>query len=717
MDVNIEALGAADFDATAWLNAQVAAGAVDGGQLHVAATKLHFLATTAQQNSDRVRARVRAQGAAAARDAARLVRHVRLAQQQAQEIEAAVDAQAAAAPALERVVAIGRARRQMARTVAALERVRDCADLPRRIDALVSSGDVARAWALVDGLGESADAHRKRLEAAAIGQLRSALASGDSAAAAHAARLLTDHGSADVAGAELLSQRTKAARTRLLGSQVDGSGSDAVALAGRLSDIIADERALADAVDVPGADALVAALVTSLAADVQPAIERRVMGASADDLPHLLQSLAGQLGAELEPAGSLCIGATPEPLSPILELFEPFITAAAALGNNEAARIRNGSLQRLEAVELSSRADILVQDGSDAIASVFADVDLALRRVGAFVPPSRAAAAIAAVLEPVLESAQCLDKLIAQAADAGLADPDKPDSSSLRGSGLLDAAGAIEVLDAPGTAPESAACQALTSDSKLDAATQAVALALLSSIFERHAMAAAAEARLQWDNLTALAADPPHAPLAAFLDDHRSPAELRAVAHDLAAELLEPAAQVEAGAAALARRASMLVLLHITGPFRPALGRVGTSAPVPARFSCSPSEEAVDVGERIHLLLPELEQLAAVHAQLARRLPSAQPLYAYVLHCLREPLDDTEPIAAALALVLRAVLRAFARRASELSQDVGVRRQLAADARYISAVATSFAPTTADTVPDFAALLQSFGADESDATS
>ncbi|KAJ2314021.1 hypothetical protein IWW52_004397, partial [Coemansia sp. RSA 2704] len=115
--------------------------------------------------------------------------------------------------------------------------------------------------------------------------------------------------------------------------------------------------------------------------------------------------------------------------------------------------------------------------------------------------------------------------------------------------------------------------------------------------------------------------------------------------------------------------------------------------------------DAVDIGEKIHVLLPELEQVDAMHAQYLRCVePDLEPLYSCVLRFYSDFSDDT-PMLAMLSLALRAVQRGFVRQICRVMPPLSALgcRQLAADAEYISSVAAAFV-STADS--DFDVLLQ-----------
>ncbi|KAJ2252039.1 hypothetical protein GGH98_003120, partial [Coemansia sp. RSA 454] len=154
MEVSLEEFGTLDFDVKAWLNRQFAAqtnddsAATDDARAQRLVTQLHFLATNAQQNSDRIKARFRHQAAQIGRDIAGLGKAVSATQAQLVGLTQAVDRQAASAPTMATVVELGTAQRQLARTVEALGLQRSYTDLPQKVDGLVEARDFGRAWAL-----------------------------------------------------------------------------------------------------------------------------------------------------------------------------------------------------------------------------------------------------------------------------------------------------------------------------------------------------------------------------------------------------------------------------------------------------------------------------------------------------------------------------------------------------------------------------------------
>ncbi|KAJ2348578.1 hypothetical protein GGF43_004544, partial [Coemansia sp. RSA 2618] len=238
---------------------------------------------------------------------------------------------------------------------------------------------------------------------------------------------------------------------------------------------------------------------------------------------------------------------------------------------------------------------------------------------------------------------------------------------------------------------------------KLDAVSRAVALALLAEVLENHMAAAVAAARRR----AVEEAAQPRALIAAALSDQ-----------DEASEPLDRG--ITGPEISTAAQAARTVVFLLGGAFRVPLARVADSSAWHAeaarssmgvavpQFSCAPSEDAVDIGEKMHILLPELEQAAAMHAQSTPSSIACVPLYDFVLPHVGAALDDT-PLLAMLALLLQAVQRAFVRQLCKVDIPLSALgcRQLAADAEYIASVAASFG---AAPDPDFTVLLSELSA-------
>ncbi|KAJ2339280.1 hypothetical protein GGF43_006679, partial [Coemansia sp. RSA 2618] len=316
MDVRLEEFGTSQFDVKAWLNRQFASqtddihgagsdtlgtknspGSDTPGTKHSPGsdtlgtkssadpqandaqrlvTQLHFLATNAQQNSDRIKARFRHQAAQIARDMAGLAKAVQQTQAQLAGLAQAAEQQAAAASTIAAVVKLGTARRQLARTVAALELQRSYTDLPQKVEALVDARDFGSAWALVDSVAGAAglDAAevlscRQRIEAGAGAELARAAAERDAGAAAQVAQLLAAHGLAAHIETETVRVRGQAGLGAL--EQPHDGIYELLRVAAAL---FAEERAFVEAADMP--DAVLDRLLERFADAMQPEIRRRV---------------------------------------------------------------------------------------------------------------------------------------------------------------------------------------------------------------------------------------------------------------------------------------------------------------------------------------------------------------------------------------------------------------------------------------------------------
>ncbi|KAJ2785892.1 hypothetical protein H4R18_000281 [Coemansia javaensis] len=786
-EVSIEAFSPAHFDVKEWTNRQFAALSVDdvfgpaeGAGAGVGAgggpgpeglaqrltTQLHFLATTAQQNSDRVKARFRHQAAQIARDIAALGRLVQETRQQIAGLAAAVDAQRASAPAVQAVVDIGTARRRIEGSMAALDHLRTYANLPQKIDALIADGELTRASELISTMdpaaeraaeapvGLSADevqAYRAQIEAAAVAAFGQAAAAHDVERAAQASHLLAAHGRHDAVEAELLRLCSERGVERLrLAAEDSGPAEDggAGALLCVVLELITADRALVEAIDAQSPDAVLEEILSCYVEAALPAVQRGVSRAqqsdSTDAVAELYQTLAGLYGELLNAVSTstLSVGDGPAAVQRLLErpiprslrlLFGPFAGYIGGLADHEADLIRKGSLQRLRGIEPEGgRVEPFVRDASRAVSRVFADVDQALGRIFAFVPPSRVGAAVATVVAPALDAAGYLRDRIASAVGQVGVPPAALDS-------VLQLGGAEGAA-----APAGPAYEPLTSEPKLEAVAGCVGLVLLCGAFEAHAAALAVSVDSQWaglvgslaqmgfapvaDGAAPAAVEPARVLLSAFMEARSTAAEMAVVAARLAAAPAPAAAGsvVEAGAQ-LSRAAASAVFFLLTSAFRPPLGRIPASDAWHAvretkssmniripQFSCSPSEEAVDIGEKMHVLLPELEQADAMHAQYARALEdpaAAPPLYTRMLECLAAdrsadpPHEQPSPILAMLSLVLQAVQRNFVAQVCRIRPPMSAhgQQQLAADVDYIASIAQSFIGAAA---PEFEFLQQ-----------
>ncbi|KAJ1858759.1 hypothetical protein GGH12_005984 [Coemansia sp. RSA 1822] len=700
MEVSLEEFGTLDFDVKAWLNRQFAAqtngdsAATDDARAQRLVTQLHFLATNAQQNSDRIKARFRHQAAQIGRDIAGLGKAVCATQAQLSGLAQAVDRQAASAPTMAAVVELGTAQRQLARTVEALGLQRSYTDLPQKVDGLVETRDFGRAWALVDGVAGAAgldadevQACLERIEAGAVGELGRAVAERDAEAAAHMGQLLAAHGQSELVETEFVRVRAQVG-IKALEERYDDIGGLLHASAA----LITEERTFAEAAEM--SDAVQEQLIERFADAMQTEIQRHVDSAeqigavSVRGVYDALVGFCADVGLDTDASSALSVGEAQVQHVPLAlhHLLKPLRACVKRLGVTEADRIRDGSLSALRSVEFETgRAEAYVRDASRELDCVFSDVSEALDNVLAVVPAALARRAAEDVLMVASEASGILDAGIAILAN-------------ISGFAVSDLATATE-LDAPIADLTGAAFQPLANEGKLDAVSRSVALALLAEQLENCTATVVANVRHRLADIHTQ----PRSLIAAALNGQNEVSET--------ADLDIDAPEINTVAAAQA------VVFLLGGAFRVPLERIPESSvwhgaaarssmgvAVP-QFSCAPSEDAVDIGEKMHILLPELEQAVAMHAQCAN---DAMPLYTFVLRHMDACDGDEEdsPLLAMLALVLRSVQRAFVRQVCCVAPPLSALgcRQLAADAEYIASVAASFG---AMPDPDFAELLTS----------
>ncbi|KAJ2009189.1 hypothetical protein GGI04_000662 [Coemansia thaxteri] len=668
MEIRLDEFSQASFDVKAWVNGQFAAGAGSGdgasadGLAQRLTTQLQILATTAQQGNDRLRARQRHQAAQTGRDVAGVAQALQAARRAAADFAAAGAGSAQAAAAVRRVVAIDGVRARVQQAAAALDSARRSSALPQKIGALVAGGDLAQAWDQIIIIGGSSggSAVREQLMRATEQQLRDAAGGSDAARMGEAVRLLAAHSADgdDLACDAYLSQRPDGGARRLRAALAAGCG-----LGGALDlmgSVIADERAFVDAAGLQHVGSqLLEAVLERLAAELQPTV-RGVVGKEADeesaglDLARVADAYGAVaafyihvFGVVRPHGGGESADAAPESLR---LLFEPFAAHVAGMAGADFARIRGGALDRL-------RAAVGAREYGEAAAAMRQAIGEAEQAVG------RAASLCA---------------LAAAAGDAADALVGEMAAVVARASAAVGGAGA-------------AVCEPLTSERKLACVADAVGAALLAR--ELHAGAARIEAGVVEAGAVEAGATGARQLLAGFMES-RADRPIRSAGRG--------SGEAVGGAC---RGSAAAVLAALTGAFRPALGRVAAAGvwhaaaatksamnvAVPL-FSCSPSEEAVDIADRMHVLLPELEQIGVMDAQAVGD-SSLQPLYAFMLDWL-QPGEEPLPhgIAPVLALVLGAVLRDYALQISRIPAPLSAhgRQQLAADVDYISAVAASF---------------------------
>ncbi|KAJ1954227.1 hypothetical protein GGI12_005841, partial [Dipsacomyces acuminosporus] len=226
MEVRLEDFSSSDFDAKDWLNSQFASLSVDD-VLAAPGTAT----TTSQQGNDRIKARFRHQAPQIARDIVSLGKLVQDTQLAIASFSKAVESQSLSAGAVERIVDIDTARRQLGKSVSSLEYLRNYANLPQKIRSLIADGDFVQAWSLVDkakamcsALGgqqlpstdsaalnvlDAADIreYEEQVKQAAITKLCTAAIDGDAETIISAGHVLEDHGLAGVVESNYIKQR------------------------------------------------------------------------------------------------------------------------------------------------------------------------------------------------------------------------------------------------------------------------------------------------------------------------------------------------------------------------------------------------------------------------------------------------------------------------------------------------------------------------------
>ncbi|KAJ2806201.1 hypothetical protein H4R20_001775 [Coemansia guatemalensis] len=767
MDIRLETFGAADFDVKSWLNRQfetlgvgcadpqadnetsgsaLIAGDGDGAQR--LATQLHFLATSAQQNSDRIKARFRNQAGQIARDIAALGRLVNETRLQMDSLTRAASAQAASGAAVEQVVTLGTARRRVEETAAALDLLRSYTDLPQKIQTLMEAGEHAQAWELVDsamaqstsdgaqhsslaGMGLGADEAlqlRAHIQTAVAADLTAAIAAQDVEAASRASRVLSAHGCSDTIEAEFLRQRSETGTAQLWQAASEHSNDDRAKLEAQLqtiADLATADLALAEALELQRSEELLEELLASYAEAVRPSVQQRIAqtqhSGSVEVLLEVYQALSAHC-SELQRAasvGTLSVGGSTAPqrtreLPRSLQLlFGPLADSIGGLADMEATALRGGSLRRLQTIELEQgQVERFVREALQAMADVFRDIERALVHVFAVVPPSKLDDAITTIAALALDVDEFLGNILAKvAAHGGIS------VAELTGSG------------GPTEAPlDSIAYQPLSNDDKSELVADGLGVLLLSTLFNRLVSETFAPAVQRWEGLGQTLAqmgigraeenvadgDSVQSLVLALMEVQPTVAAMDAVVSRL--DLDSAPIGISRASAAAARRARtacagmfFLLISAFEGPLR----RIPDSAawheePIATssmniaipQFSCSPSEDAMDIGEKMHVMLPELEQVEAMHAQYARSVAAVsgtvQPLSVLMLSHLADTANSTDSSASLLALLelaLETVQRRFVDQVCCIAPPLSRSgfQQLAADVEYIASVAASLA--------------------------
>ncbi|KAI7829950.1 hypothetical protein BX661DRAFT_180795 [Kickxella alabastrina] len=596
-------------------------------------------------------------------------------------------------------------------------------------------------------VGISAEDARKfeeQIETAVIGRLEQAIVAHDTENMAEAARLLQAHGRSDTVQSAFLRIRSEAGAKQLRPVVAKCQANQA----STFDTALQLERSFVEAAGMPqDAAVLLETLLASYIELLQPAIQLKVddiYSSNADNEPadcsssacvaDLYQNLSA-FYADLSEAlsfSTLSVGddsaletaalaSKPIPQSLSL-LFAPFVPHMALLASTEAAHIRRGSLARLRQLEPDyERIEAYVRDASMALLGVFVDIENALERVFAFVPASKLSGAIseiAAVVVDISTHFSTMIRNIAEQAGIPLA--------------ALDVFGNLAGFS-PGRGgkrrEKKAIYQTLANADKLETVSSVVGVSLLSRIFDQYASALSVSIAKQWDDflatlarqpgfatspasvsVTEQAASPSRLLLSAFMESCATIADMRAIVISplLAADAPPPHAMqsVEGAGTGLSHITCSMVFFLLTSAFRLPLARIPTlsvwraerqskssmNIEVPL-FSCSPSEEAVDIGEKMHVLLPELEQIEVMDSQYTRSvdLEGAVPHYGGSDHV------DVESGEMSIQPMLSLLVSQICSIGMPPLSDSG-RQQLAADMDYIASVVLSF---TNSTLPEF----------------
>ncbi|KAJ2842919.1 hypothetical protein IWW36_005737, partial [Coemansia brasiliensis] len=407
MEISLEDFAAENFDVNGWVNAQLMDVGDDIGadkRAQRLATQLQILATAAQQNSERVKARMRHQAAQMSRDVAALAKLVRTAQTHAADLTQAVDAQAAGMPAIARIAEAGAVVRRTERIAAALDAQRQLETLPQRVEELVAAQKFALAWDMVDAAGSAGVVSdcREKIHKATVAEVGRAAAAGDSGAAADAVQALVNHGYADAAEAEILRVRMDIGTKQLQKLEMLPARTDIYDILRKAAAAITADR---EFVAAAGASStMLPQLVEQYVFAVQPSVER----CAADAQRRSDTQAAAELLAALNAFGN--------EIAPIAgqDATSPLLAAAAGgisgLGVAEASRIRESSLQELQNITYEDgHAAAFVRAAVPALEATFVDVAAALKRVTALAPAAGSAdavASVAAVIQDMVEFVQ-----------------------------------------------------------------------------------------------------------------------------------------------------------------------------------------------------------------------------------------------------------------------------------------------------------------------
>ncbi|KAJ1820198.1 hypothetical protein LPJ56_003492, partial [Coemansia sp. RSA 2599] len=570
MEVRLDAFSAGDFNVKSWLNEQFATldaeAAFDGGAaddsssssngdgrhtrqheqdalMQKLTTQLHLLATNAQQNSDRIKARFRHQTPQIVRDLTALAKLVRETQASVASFAERINARALSAPAIDKIVDMDTVRHQLGRSISALRHLRNYTDLPQKVAALVDAGDLEQAWRLIDSaaVSQTRDTHtatsdaaasvsagaggsvglspqeslrfKAQIEEAALARLEEAISAHDAQRTLETARLFESHGRAGAIepiyirlrseiGAKQLQPAVDECRDNLHADNIDTA-------LNLITDLISRERMFIEAAELSGdVGALLEALLANYLELLQPVIQRKIdairsgsamAGAEGPraslriiDLYHYLVSFYIELSEAIS-SGPLSVGGSssslsastvllkPVPRSLIL-LFVPFVSFMGTLGSTESDFIRGGSLLQLKRLEPDYvHIESYVRDASAALLAIFVDVEQVLERVFLLVPVSKLRSALSEIASVVADVSSHLSGLIRDIAKrAGIAIASLDDFADLT---LPSPASGI----GSGGSGEDPIYQPMTSSEKLDAVSGVVGMSILSRVLDQYA--------------------------------------------------------------------------------------------------------------------------------------------------------------------------------------------------------------------------------------
>ncbi|KAJ1651837.1 hypothetical protein GGF38_005494, partial [Coemansia sp. RSA 25] len=315
-------------------------------------------------------------------------------------------------------------------------------------------------------------------------------------------------------------------------------------------------------------------------------------------------------------------------------LLEPFIPCMDKIAKAEFAVIRSTGLARLKGVELGyDRTELFIREASQAMREVFVDIDQAVERTLGVVPVSMAAGVAVSVAELVGDvSAWLVDKIAGIAEHAGVSVSEMEDYGQLvplKGGGQMTKAKL-----------GCAVYQTLSAGQKLESVSNVVGVTVLGRLLERYVTALSESMRKRWSEVLVSASawtTPARLLITACMESCARPADLaekvaRISSSSSGDEGLLPSAAAQRRVGEAVRRGSRVaasaVFFMLTSAFRPVLSRIARlrawheqrtskssmNIEVP-QFSSSPSEEAVDIGEKMHILLAELEQMDTMDAQ------------------------------------------------------------------------------------------------------